>query len=70
VEIAFIEEQASKKLDRTKKRDLPSISSTFNARVFRTKFWRQKTQVLCAAFLVTFCQKKHIRTKNARVKYG
>jgi len=49
---------------------LPSISSTFYAHVFRTKFWRQKTQVLCAAFLVTFWQKSTYiqKTKNARKK--
>jgi len=45
--------------------DLPSISSTFYARLFRTKFWCQKTKVL---FSLPFWRKKHFRMKNASVK--
>jgi len=43
----------------------PSFSSTFNVRVFRTKFWRQKLQS-CVLGLKFFGTK--FLTKNAPVK--
>jgi len=44
---------------------LPSISSTFYASVFRTKFWRQKSQ--SQTYLEKSCS-ICFGTKNARVK--
>ncbi len=46
-----------------------SISSTFYAHIFRTKFWRQKLQTCAKLFRTKFWRQTCFCMKNACIKY-